>query len=1797
MNRIFRIVWNRTLGQLVVVSEHARSQAKGGRSSAGGASAIVAGLKRAALGVALAVCGMPFASAHTISVGYTNGGSGGLTFWYGTYHDSDEANHFEGQFQLIGPNGYEELVDFTQLVSSRPDGLEDGVNNFYASGMTGTTLTPTNQSGNPDAKTWQGVSFTGLLPGVYTYIYVPSATPSDAWNPYEPVLTNTLTITGADLNGFPMQNGSTYNQDAPELQDPNSILFNDGTFKPTQDTTTDPGQQVTVRAGGGTVDTTGGDVVFTGGVDGNGTLTKTGDGTLTLTGPSTYTGGTVVDQGTLKGDTGSLQGQIDNNGTVAFDQDGNGNFGGTIDGSGNVVKDGTGTVTFTDANHYDGATIVNDGTVALSGDGSIGTGDIVVGATGTLDTTDANHSTTGTTLAGSGSVVLGGNDLNLTDAHDTFDGTISGSGGVNVTGGTEVLTGDNTYGGGTTVMNGGTVAVDHDGALGTSGVTLDDGTLHTTGNMDMGRDILVVGTGTVDVDAGTTLGHSGAVYGSGDYVKTGSGTLDETGDLSQDGKTIVDGGVLVLGSENNSYTGNTVVNSGGTVQVSSDGNLGGASSDVELHGGTLHTTGDMDTGRDISVTLTGAVDVDSGTTLGHSGTVTGDGDFVKNGAGTLNQSGTLDQNGATIVNDGTLVLSGNNTYTGPTVLNGDGIVQVSDDANLGSASGALEFNGGTLDVTGDVNSARNIGLSSDNGNIWTDEGATFATTGGINGSGGLNKEGEGTLRIDGDANQNGGFTVADGTLVLNGNNQYSGPTTVANGATVQVNSGAALGSTSGAGLILAGGTLATTGDVDTSKTVTILGGATFDIGADTTTTAHGDISGGGDLVKAGEGTLVLDQANTFVGDTKIDDGTVQISSDTNLGAGGNVIFNGGSLHTTGNVDSSRDLVLNDDASIDVNAGTHMATGGTVSGSGALVKDGEGRLVIGGVASHTGGTIVNDGTLVLTANNTYTGGNTINGGTLQVQNDANLGDASNGIDFEGGSLHTTGSFTTARDLSLTGSGTIATDVGTTVVATGNVAGASGLVKEGKGTLDISGALSQGGGTTVNTGTLILGGNNTYTGGTTINGGTLQVSSDENLGDASNDIAIDGGNLSVTKTMSTDRDILIGSHGASITTADGVTLNEKGDMSGAGGLTKLGGGTLVVYGNNTFTGGTLIQGGVIRINSGSSLGTGQILLRGGTLQSDASLGTGQEVIISGDSGVNVAVGTTTVLSGNLMAAEGNGCFVKSGKGYLSLTGNSSLASGTCVQDGVLSANGNLASSFVQVDSIGTLRGTGLITGPVNVEGRLAAGNSPGTLTVAGTVTMQAGSTMQVDIDGLGTGNGAGNYSRVLVVGEGNRFVASGTLAPTLRGITGDASNTYTPALGDTYRIVTAEGGVEGRFTTLEQPTDGLAANTRFLAFYGANAGHSIDLRVAPVSYAELLGAHAKRNGLSAAGALDDAVTALDAGNATAAQNGLLYAVSSLRADGVTTMVNSLSGEVHADQAAAARTAGLGMQRDVSDHLGTDKSADVAHNVWANVTRDGNRSIADGQGSGFETGTDRTTAGVDLYTADGTVIGVAGTHHDTNVIAHGGSGSIRGNSGIVYAQQAMGSFVLDGMAAYGTTDWTTRRADPMGGSQLETRTSGKDSMASATLRMPMQMAGGSRIEPYASVVWQKVERDAVSEHGSVAALSVDALSEKGTRVLAGVTMGSKAADPLASTLTWRAGIAVGADTGDLLDPTVHDTLAGQRFDTAAPGVGRGFVQVNANGTMRLGKSTYLYGGLTAEEGSSRSAYGVTAGVRVAF
>ena len=1467
LNKIFRIIWNRALKQFVVASEFCLSRGKGAQSAGGSPGIARPSLIRLAAGVSLALAGTSGAYAHTTSIGYANAGDDALSFYYGTYHDPSEATYHEGSFHLTSDNGFDTTTAFTILTSTKPTGLIDGDTNFY-SGSSINYLSADPSVVGQAILTWQGVTFTNLAAGTYTFTYLPIASPTQVWQPINSaILSNTVTIITSDLS-------TAHHIESNEVVDQNyaidPLLLDGGTVQSTADGTMT--QIVSITNANGTFDTNGHDLTLTGDIDGRGDLVKEGDGTLFLRGANTNTGDIDLNGGTVNVLNDAALGAPSaglnfNGGTLQygaqFDVDPSrtitlGDLGGTLDtqafdttiaqgitGTGGLGKSGTGTLTLSGYNTYTGGTDVAEGALDVTSTGTLGRGDLNVASGASVTLGNAAQTVTG--LTGAGNVTLDGTSLTIDDGgtDHAFDGVLSGSGDLTKSGsGTQMLSGDNTYAGGTTITAG-TLQIDSDTNLGDASgiVVLDGGTLHSTGDIQTSRDLTVNG-GALTVDDGTTFSTSGNIDGTGSLVKNGGGTLEVDGTASQAGGVAVDGGTLILAG-NNTYSGDTTVNDA-TLQISSDANLGAPNGALVLNDSSLHGTGDIDSARDISVNGDASFSIDEGKTFSTSGNVDGTAGLVKNGGGTLAIGGTASQTGGATVNDGTVILSGNNTYTGDTVLNG-GVLQIADDSNLGDAANGISANGGVLHVTGDLDTQRNVAIAPGSDfSLQMDDGHVADLGGTVQGDGGVQMSGGGTLVLDarntytGDTSVTGGtlqisddgnlgdggalnleqstlHTTADvtldramtldqgvidadagttvtadgaisgvelikdggGTLVLNGSNT-NGATTL-NDGTLQISSDSNLGSPQGS-LSLNGGVLHSTGDVTSKRDIVVDGLASLDVDSATTFMTSGDVDGTSGLVKDGrgtlqidgnasqaggvtvnDGTLALNGANTYTGDNQLNGGTLQVGSDSNLGAADNdIVFDGGSLHTAGDVQSARDLVLSADGDIAANAGTTFATSGSVTGGGGLVKNGSGTLEINGTASHSGGTTVNDGTLVLTGTNTYTGGNQLNGGELQIGSDVNLGNAANNLVFDGGALHTTADVQSSRDLTLAGNATVTADLKTSFVSSGSVSGAGALIKNGAGTVELDGTVAQSGGATVNAGTLILTGANTYTGGNVINGGTLQVSSDANLGDAANAVTLNGGNLTVTQSITTDRELILTAAGGSITTANDAVLKQQGNISGDGALVKLGGGTLVVSGTNLFTGGTIIDGGTIRIDSGSSLGTGDIVLKDGILESYATLGTGQKLLLSGSSGVNVAEGTTTTLSGSLITASDSGCFVKSGSGALLLSGEASLGQGTCVQNGILRANGNLGTLFVNVDDIGTLRGIGYINGPVNVIGRLAPGNSPGTMTVHGTVTMKPGSTFETDIDGKGTGTGKGNYSRLLVVGAGHQFIADGNPA---------------------------------------------------------------------------------------------------------------------------------------------------------------------------------------------------------------------------------------------------------------------------------------------------------------------------------------------------------------------------------------------------------------------------------------------------
>ena len=168
--------------------------------------------------------------------------------------------------------------------------------------------------------------------------------------------------------------------------DASHINFAGGTLRMTA-TDADTGSAsatINLLAGGGTFDNPTADTTFnvTNSINGAGSLTKIGAGTLALSGTNTYSGGTTVSAGTLsignESTTGSVSGDITNNGTVQFNRSNSFTYAGQITGTGAVMQQGFGTVTFSANQTYLGTTTTNHGVLSLGNGGTSGSiaGDI-----------------------------------------------------------------------------------------------------------------------------------------------------------------------------------------------------------------------------------------------------------------------------------------------------------------------------------------------------------------------------------------------------------------------------------------------------------------------------------------------------------------------------------------------------------------------------------------------------------------------------------------------------------------------------------------------------------------------------------------------------------------------------------------------------------------------------------------------------------------------------------------------------------------------------------------------------------------------------------------------------------------------------------------------------------------------------------------------------------------------------------------------------------------------------------------------------------------------------------------------------------------------------------------------------------------------------------------------------------------------------------------------------------------------------------------------------------------------------
>ncbi|KXO75887.1 autotransporter-associated beta strand repeat-containing protein [Brucella anthropi] len=690
----------------------------------------------------------------------------------------------------------------------------------------------------------------------------------------------------------------------------------------------------------------------------------------------------------------------------------------------------------------------------------------------------------------------------------------------------------------------------------------------------------------------------------------------------------------------------------------------------------------------------------------------------------------------------TWTLTGAGTFEGGITI-ADGTLSVGSNGSLGAATNALTLTGGTLLLTGSLDNNRNVHLTGA-GTIDT-SGYDSTFSGVFDGTGRLTKAGAGTLTLSGANTFTGGATISGGILQI-GAGGVTGSITgnITNNGALVFNRTGTLDFTGtisgtggvqklGAGTLTLTGTSSYTGGTEISGGILQIGagGVSGSIAGDVTNDGKlvfnrsdiytfGDkISGTGSVQQMGGGTLTLSGTNSYTGGTEISGGILSVNSDDNLGkASGGLTFNGGTLQLGGAFNSARLVHL-------MGAGTINTNGHSGTFSGGF--DGTGKL-----------TKVGAGTLTLSGTNGYTGGTEISGGILSVSSDGNLGNASGGLTFNGGTLQLGGAFNSTRLVHLTGAGTINTN-GNNAAFSGIFDGTGKLTKAGNGTLTLSHA-------------------NTYTGGTEISGGILSVSTDGNLGDASGDLTFDGGTLQLDSAFNSAR--LVHLTGAGTIDTHGNNAAFSGIFDGTGKLTKAGDGTLTLSGQNTYSGGTDITGGVLSISADDNLGNGgAVLIDNGTLQLTAGMASSRGVTLGTNGGtIETAAATSSTFSGVM---DGTGLFTKTGDGTLILTGTNTYNGGTTVSGGTLQiGNGTATGSIIGNVTVDT--GAALAfnrSGPITYSDLVSGTGSlrqdgAGTLILTGANTYTGGTTISSGTLQIGDGSGSGSI-------QGN-VANNGTLA---------------------------------------------------------------------------------------------------------------------------------------------------------------------------------------------------------------------------------------------------------------------------------------------------------------------------------------------------------------------------------------------------------------------------------------------------
>ncbi|MGA4644585.1 beta strand repeat-containing protein [Limisphaera sp. 4302-co] len=758
---------------------------------------------------------------------------------------------------------------------------------------------------------------------------------------------------------------------------------------------------------------------------------------------------------------------------------------------------------------------------------------------------------------------------------------------------------------GRTIVRAGFLSISNEAALGPTpgsfradAITLAGGGLRavhdqTLGEANRGIQVDPAG-GSLAADAGATLTVGNVISGTGPLQIVGPGDVRLTGANTLTGRTILSGGALLLDSE--SRLGNAPA--------------GFTADQLTFNGGTLRSTASFaldDANRGVTVAAGGGVIApEAGTTLTLATPVTGPGDLVKNGQGTLRLAAQDDRTGATMVETGTLeiVAGGNLAASSPITVAAGAVLDV-------SAAGYTLNNGQTLTGSGEVR-----------GHLTAGNGSTISPG-----------ESVGTLTISGDLDLTGGATLqldvgatSRDRLVVSGNLGLAGANTLSVNLLETLPPGSYP-------LVTYGGTLSggvanlTLAGYPPSRLVPTI---THDAGARALAlTISGEVAQlvwqGGLAGNAWDVNTTANWLNNGSPDVFLNGDVVRFDATGAANAQVNLV---------GNLSPGQAIV-------DAAANYTFQGTGKITGLASLTKRGSGTLTVLTDNDYTGPTVIEAGTLQV--GNGSTGGSLgtgpITNGASLVYNLPDIRTVSSAIHGTGQLSLQAGTLVLTADNTWSGGVTVASgarlQVGgggpTGSLGTGPAQVQGELVFQRDGVLTNHAPLSGAGSVTVRgPGTIALAADNSWSGSTTVDGGVLQVGvggPNGTLGTAGQVTLTNGGTLAFSRSD---------------------TVTNTVALLGDGTLAQLGPGKLVLLSDANQYGRTLVSGGTLELGDGvnavGQLGTGPVTLEApGTLVLNRAPytltnlveGTGSLAILGSSNQISTVGGPNTYSGGTLLS----------------------------------------------------------------------------------------------------------------------------------------------------------------------------------------------------------------------------------------------------------------------------------------------------------------------------------------------------------------------------------------------------------------------------------------------------------------------------------------------------------------------------------------------------------------------------------